>query len=185
MNRNLAICATAVLALATAYFASPLLAFQSLRDAGESGDRERLEATVDFPVLRTNLKSDLNALMLVKLRHDREFQSNPFSGFAALFAPVVIDRMIDAYLTPEAISMMITNAKVPPVKDARSGKEPAESSAHDVRITTRYAYITLDRFRVTLLNEGSEQRPVSLILERRGIFAWKLVRIELPADAFQ
>src|ERR1017187_2245133 len=79
-----AIAIAAVSAVALAYFASPILAFRNLRDAGIRGDRDELDAAVDFPVLRSNLKSDMNALMLAKMGKDPALKNNPFGGLAIL-----------------------------------------------------------------------------------------------------
>lgn len=183
MNRKLvASIAGGTTLVIAAYFASPLLAFHNLREAGQQGDRDGLEATVDFPLLRMNLKSDLNAAMLLNLQKDTALQSNPFGGLAMLVAPALIDRMVDAYLTPESISLMVTNAKVPAPQPGAAVQNRSEGAAH---LTIRSGYATLDRFRTTLVNDAAPDKPLSLLFERRGLFAWKLVRIEMPPKLLQ
>jgi hypothetical protein len=40
-----------------------------------------------------------------------------------------------------------------------------------------YSYLSPDRMRVSVAHE---QGPAGFVLERRGLFAWKLVKLELP-----
>jgi hypothetical protein len=53
-----------------AYELSPLFAFNSLKRAAKSGDRDRLEQVVDFPAVRENLKSQISASILEAMRAD-------------------------------------------------------------------------------------------------------------------
>jgi hypothetical protein len=118
------LCAAAAVAY---YFASPLLALDGLRSAAKSGDRDRLAQLVDFPVLRENLKSELSAKMLKVVRDDPDMRDNPYAGLGAVFAPIVVDKLVDAYVTPDTISAMVESGKAPAPSSA--GGAPAAPSA--------------------------------------------------------
>ena len=59
-----------------------------------------------------------------------------------------------------------------------AGATPAEAEAKPV---VRYAYLTPDAFRVSVAPAGHPDLPVGLILQRRSLFAWRVVAIRLPS----
>lgn len=97
--------AGALLALFLAiYLASPLFAFGALKGALEAGDRDRLEQLIDFPSVKDGLKQDLNAAMMEQLTNDPEMKDNPFAGLGMALAPMMVDRMVDAMVTPAGLA---------------------------------------------------------------------------------
>lgn len=166
----------AVVAFTAAYFGSPILALHDLSQAARSGDRDRLEQAIDFPAVRSTLKDQVSAAMLRSTQGDPAMQGNLLSGLAMLFAPALIDRMVDTYVTPDAIAVMLTTARKP-----GSGSEESADAAPPPGLRTRYAYLGLDRFRARISSlEQPDTDPIGMIFDRRGLFSWKLVRIDLP-----
>ncbi len=53
--------ALVLIAVGAVYAASPFFAFHQLKDAARSGDREQLEAMVDFPAVRDDLKRQIDS----------------------------------------------------------------------------------------------------------------------------
>jgi hypothetical protein len=98
-----------VLILAGYLLASPFLFLGSLKSALYKGDSTALENLVDFPSVRQSLKAQLSAAFTHFMATDPDMKNNPFSGLGALFAPVMIDRMVDSYCTPEMLSMSLMN----------------------------------------------------------------------------
>jgi hypothetical protein len=163
-----------LLAFAAAYAASPYLAFYQLQTAAKSGNRDVLEDAVDFPSVREDFKAQLNAAFMAKMQKDQNLRANPFAAIGMLLVPAVLDRMIDAYITPQGISQMVLNARTP---------EPGQPKANpdsDKHITLHSGYVSLNRFKVTAVNDTEPGKPIAFVMERRGFFAWKLIRIELP-----
>ncbi|MDR3506268.1 MAG: DUF2939 domain-containing protein [Caulobacteraceae bacterium] len=201
MDRRLWGIAAAVLALVMgAYLASPLVAVDALRAAAKSGDRDRLEQLTDFPAVRAHLKEDLSARLLVKLRSDPELAHSPLAGLGLILGPAIVDRAIDAYVTPDAVAAMIRGGKAPqpglgvrPERPDEDGAVPAggdrvgddrvgdERRARD-RPRVRMAYADLDHFRVTVGRADRPDQALGLVLQRRDLFWWRLTRIELPQD---
>lgn len=191
MDRRLWGIAAAVLALLVgAYLASPLVAVDALRAAARSGDRDRLEQLADFPAVRAHLKEDLSARLLVKLRSDPELTRSPLAGLGLILGPAIVDRAIDAYVTPDAVAAMIRSGKAP-----QPGMRPEEGGAVQAggdragddararnRPRVRMAYADLDHFRVTLSRADGPDQTLGLLLQRRDLFWWRLTRIELPQD---
>lgn len=172
----IAIVALLAVAALAGYVASPYVAFYELQTAAKAGDRDGLEDGVDFPAVREDFKAQLNGALMAKTQSDPKLKGNPFVAIGLLIAPAVIDRMIDAYVTPEAIAQMVVNARAPKPGAPRT---PSAGNAH---VSSRYAYASLNRFKVAMIDDTRPDKPITFVLERRGVFAWKLVRIELPLD---
>ncbi len=176
----------AVLLLIAAYFASPVLALQNLTSAAKAGDRDRLEQAVDFPAVRDSLKSQLKAAMLKSFAKDDSLRDNPFAAFGQMLVVGLVDKAVDAYATPDAIATMVATSHAPKhIETSDQPAPPAEPSQPKSKsnLETHYGYADLNHFRVTYrdLNDP-DTGAFGLMLERRGVFAWKLVRIELPAN---
>ncbi|TPG40517.1 DUF2939 domain-containing protein [Sphingomonas koreensis] len=169
------ILALVVVLFVAAYAASPLLAVRGFVGAARSGDADRLEANVDFPAVRESLKSRLGAALMGHIQNDPEMKDNPFAGLATMMGPAIVDRMIDTIITPDGIAAMVRQGKLH--QDSSAAKTPAE------HVDYGYSYLSLDRFRVTL-NGKDAANPLKLIFERRGLFSWKLVKIDIPDSVF-
>lgn len=170
MKKWIVITAGIALVCGAIYLGSPYFAAHQLRDAALAGNKDELEASVDFPAVRENLKSQLAAAFMHKLQNDPEMQNNPFAGLGAMIAPALVDRAVDAYITPEGIAAMIR------------GQKPAESGTIEMNpdIESRSDYVSLDRFRVHLRDTKLNEDGPSLLFERRGFASWKLIRLEMP-----
>jgi len=188
--------AIALTALVIAYFASPLLAFRALAQAAEAGDRDRLERTVDFPAVRASLREQLNARLIGALQRDPALTEGPFGALGALLGPSIVDQVVNATVTPEGVAAMVRSGRAPlsdldrpeppppPVIPQGEGAEPPPPPAlTQSSRSTRFAYEGLDRFKATIVTSEAPQAPLGWVMERRGLFAWKLVAIELPPES--
>jgi hypothetical protein len=175
MRKGWIIAIGAALALfALAYGASPYLAVRGFVAAAKQGDAEKLRGSVDFPAVRADLKPQLTAAVTTRMEHDPQMRGNPFAGLGAMLMPSILDRMIDSVVTPEGIAALVRAGKV--------GHAETESEAPR-RVDYDFHYIALNRFDVTLRRQGAAGDPVTLVFQRRGLFAWKLVRIALPQSS--
>ena len=157
---------------AAAYFGSPYLAANTFKKAALGADSDQLDSSVDFPSVRASLKSQLSALMISKMQNDPDMKDNPFAGLGLMIGPVVIDKAVDAYVTPEGISALVR------------GEKPKDGASRDMGpdIKASYDWLSIDRFRVKLRNTKANSEGPSLLFERRGLFSWKLIKVELPTD---
>ena len=174
----------AVAAFLVAYFVSPVLAVRGLTAAARTGDEATLRERVDFPAFRASLKEELNAELMVRMRADPRSDNPVLSGLGMLLAPSLVSGAVDAFVTPQAIAAMVRSAKAPdPV--ARPGPvAPAEAteSGRDT-VHQSWAYRDLDTFAVTLTNDEHPDQHLALLMERRGLFSWKLAGIDLTAPS--
>ncbi|MGX1745219.1 MULTISPECIES: DUF2939 domain-containing protein [unclassified Brevundimonas] len=179
MNRKLIIRLglTAGAVFVLAYAASPLLAARSLIQAARTGDEKALERQVDFPAFRASLKDELNARMMVEMRKDRRLADSGLSGLGMLLAPALVGGAVDAFVTPQAISMMVQEGRAPKPEITR--QEPQEPKSENKRVRQSWGYRDLDTFAVTLTRDDQPDEQVSLLMKRRNLFGWKLAGIDL------
>ena len=181
MNRVLGVLVVlALIAVAAAYVGSPIYAFNQLKQAAQSGDRERLEALVDFPAVRDNLKRQVDS-KATKLARSAEGVGYPIAAIIGRLGAALGDRAIDKLVTPEAISAMVQYGETPRGrhKPAAAGG-PGANADNGHTTVIHYGYLTPDRFKVGVAPAAAPDRPVDLILERHGLFSWRLEAIELP-----
>ena len=175
---GVALAVLAILALA-AYGLSPFYAFYTLKEAAKAADRDQIDEVVDFSAVRDSLKSQVSAIIIHAVQQDRELRDNPFAAAGALLAPAITDRLIESLVTPDGIAMILNQGRL-------SGNTPGTASTRQTaEMHASFAYRGLDRFRVELNGPSMTDGPVGLILERRGFVRWKLIRVDLPSDAFR
>ncbi len=179
MNRKLIIRLglTAGAVFVLAYAASPLLAARSLIQAARTGDEKALERQVDFPAFRASFKDELNARMMVEMRKDRRLADSGLSGLGMLLAPALVGGAVDAFVTPQAISMMVQEGRAPKPEITR--QEPQEPKSENKRVRQSWGYRDLDTFAVTLTRDDRPDEQVALLMKRRNLFGWKLAGIDL------
>lgn len=177
MSRKVWIAIAAFVVLfGAAYVGSPFWAARQFRDAALSANVDDLDAAVDFPAVRESLKSQMTVALTAKMQNDPEMQNNPFAGLGMMMMPAIIAKMVDAFVTPEGISALVKRGKV------EKGSTGAESGPE---VDYNYDYRALDRFAVTVRAPDTERdQAPNFVFERRGLFSWKMTRLEIPQDAF-
>ena len=178
--------ALAAAACIAGYFASPIFAFRALAEAAEMSDEAGLERMVDFPAVREDLKVQLKDRLIGALQQDQALADGPFGQLGALLGPAIVDQVVNVAVTPQGVADMVRSGRAP-LSDvtARAAPPPPEeppvapaAKADDHK--TRFAYQSLSRFRALVVTTEAPDAPLGWVLERRGLIAWKLVRIELP-----
>ena len=183
---GLVLAAIVAAALVVVYFASPIFAFKALAEAGETGDRGALADHVDFPAVRADLKVQLQERMLGAFAKDSSLTEGPFGALGALLAPTIVGQVVDAAVTPEGIAAIVQSGKAPLTEPggARALAPPppaapaAPAAAAKPKKKTSFGYVDVNHFRAR--TAVGDSPPLGWVLERRGLFGWKLVRIELP-----
>jgi Protein of unknown function (DUF2939) len=182
MNRKLLVgAAGVVLAVALAAWAvAPILAGHALIKAAEAGDARKLERLADFPALRTSLKEELNHELARRFRDDPRVADSGLGGLGYLLAPMILSGAVDTVVTPEVIAQMVTTAEAP---DPTRSSPPEPGDEGDSRdIHQSWGYRDLNHFAVTLTDRDRPEQHLALILERRGLFSWKLAAVDLQAE---
>ena len=164
-----------------AYVASPVFAFSQLKDAARAGDRDRLEALVDFPAVRENLKRQVDS-KAVKAARTASGISYPVIAILGHLGAALGDKAVDKLVTPESISAMVTLGEARHGRKHKDAADEAASTQAESRrhVETHYGYLTPDRFRVTVAPATHPDVAVALIMDRQGLFSWRVKEIELP-----
>lgn len=155
------------------YGGSPYFAASNLRETAAKGDADALDELVDFPSVRESLKAQMNAAMMAKMQSDPEMANNPFAGLGMMLAPTIIERAVDAYVTPEGMAAIVR------------GKKPAGASkaeAANPEPDYKSEWLDLDTFRVTPVGQGANDPMPSFIFKRQGFASWELTKIEFPEN---
>lgn len=144
-----------VLAIALWLAASPYLTLRQMQQAVAAQDAQTVSDHVDFVSLRASIKQQTTR----ELAQNATRRGKP--AIALALATAGTDRMIDTFVQPSLITMMLA--------DARSTKNPVGGKivGPDVKVTRT----GIARFEVT----GS--RPGAVIFELQGL-TWKLVGVE-------
>ncbi|WP_165926974.1 DUF2939 domain-containing protein [Sphingomonas sp. BK235] len=154
-----------------AYFGSPYWAARQLYAAAGSGDVDRIEAAVDFPAVRESLKGQLTVALTEKFDEDQS--DDPFKGIGTLLMPTIVQRAVDAFVTPDGIAAIVKRGQLEKSQD----KGPKPDLSYD------YEWRSLDRFGITIhAKDVPAARAPMIVLERRGLFTWKMIRLQVPKD---
>ncbi|RZJ44381.1 MAG: DUF2939 domain-containing protein [Brevundimonas sp.] len=170
-----------VVLVAAAWGLAPIFAGQALIRAAKAGDAAKLEQLVDFPALRTSLKEELNQELIARMGRDPRVVESGLGGLGLMLAPMILSGAVDTVVTPQVLAQMVTTAEAPdPTR--RDTPEPADERS-DKDIHQAWGYRDLNHFAVTLTDRDQPDQHLALILERRGLFTWKLAAVDLQSEA--
>src|SRR4029077_11721294 len=181
-----------VLAVA-GWIAWPYYAAYDLVVAVREGDVSTLEARVAWDTVRQGLRGDLNAILLQKLNTDAKTDTSSGaalgSGLAVMLGPVIVDRMVDSYVTPHGVGAANrahrTDNSSSDAAGVPSNFNQTIQAARRIRLDQiKYAFFSGGP--LTFLVEFTPdhdppfQHPTELRFQWDG--NWKLTRIILPSD---
>lgn len=164
------------------YF-TPHLTVRSMRLAATRGDAEALAAHVDFPALRESVKSQLADAMDERI--GGRDTASAFGALGARLATAIADPMIDAMLTPQALSLMFTGGGLALDGLAAAGIHHPDASPGDRGNLPQWqadmGYEDVNTFTVRLQASDDAIPPSTLIFKRDKLLLWKLSGIEMAA----
>lgn len=152
--------------------ASPYVVSTQMKSAAEARDGEALSEHIEFPTLRQNVKDQLNAGMAKEMVN--EVESNPFAAMGAAFGAMMVEGMVDAFVTPASITEMM-KGEAPNEARKQSSSEGAEPG--DSFKDAKLSYKSWDKF--TIAVPAEDGKITSFVLQRRGL-GWKLTNIVIP-----
>src|ERR1051325_7981624 len=85
--------------------AAPFLTAYQLRSAAEDRDSGSLSEHIEYPSVRQSLKDQMNAKVLGEMAKN-DVKEGPLATMGAALAGMVIDKMIDQYVTPAGVEQM-------------------------------------------------------------------------------
>ncbi|MGH8854124.1 MAG: DUF2939 domain-containing protein [Telluria sp.] len=165
--------ALAVAVFAGISYASPYYQLSRMRAAAEARDAQTLAQYVDFPALRASVKQQvmhrLGAGGVLA-----EPASNPFAAFGKAMASAVIDPVVNAAVSPEGVAAMLDagDIRLQP-KHREAGSVRGEGPREHVDYALGY------RSWRQVVVERTDGDGAAFILDRDGVWGWKLAGIEL------
>ena len=141
---------------------SPRHTFEELRAAAQQGDADRVDHYVDFAAVRANLKSDMRLWLRDEVRNDSD---NPLLEFGVMLGGALVDRMVDAFVSPTGIAS-VANGERPAVDDGSRSQ-----TVRDYEIDRKGLNSFIVRFK------DAKQAP-RLVFSRRGL-GWEMTHIQL------
>ncbi len=185
MRRNIGIGGVVVLLAAVVYLAGPLWAGWQLRQAIRGRDVAGMEARVDWPQLRANLKPRVAGAI-----NDDAANSGVISGaLKRAVGSVLSNTAVDTLVTPANLGRVLAGRAF--MLDRQAGGKPPAGKAPASADTTedpddpvppkrvRWAFFeSPTRFRVESTNPRLPNHRVVAILALQGL-AWKLIDIDI------
>lgn len=168
-----------VAAAGTWFYFTPHLAAREMWSAAQAKDSVRLASHIDLPAVRESVKAGLQARISTPAP-DEDAQTGVLRSFGASVAGALMTPMIDALVTPEGIARVMKGDRPRLLKTAPSTPSTSPSGASGPDTETTMAYEDFDHFLIEVRRQGSETEPVGLVLQRQGLFRWKLSALRLP-----
>lgn len=194
----------AVVAILGYGYASPYLAANRMKAAADARDAATLNEYVDYPALRMSLKQQVGEMLQQRIH--AQHSSNPLLLFGAVIGAALIGPLVDAYATPDGVAALLNGmpptgkpgeqpAAPPPQaanESSESGAQPAPATppaappvqsaqnapAPESRPVTAARYRSFNEFALTW-DRGTTGERYAAILQRHGLFSWKLAAVEL------
>ncbi len=176
-------------------YASPYIAVKHMKAAADARDAATLNEYVDYPALRLSLKQQVGEML--HRRIEGQHSSNPLLILGAVIGAALISPLVDAYATPEGVAALLSG--MPPTgkpgdrphappptesseQSAQSAPSPAPAASGnptpEARPVTTAGYRGLNEFALTW-ERGNTGEHYAAILQRHGLFSWKLAAVEL------
>lgn len=180
-----------------AWIAWPYYAVYDLVTAVQNGDQEALERRIDWPSLRQGLRDDFNSMFMRKLAADAQRKRDEpgaalGASLAALMGPAIIDRAIDAYVTPSGIAALIKNGRPAPASQGLSAPDrptpTTPSEAGDFKFDrVKYAFFSHSptTFRIEVAPPVGATTKDNSVLLFKWDGEWRLSRIFFPKDVME
>ncbi|MDY0978726.1 MULTISPECIES: DUF2939 domain-containing protein [Stenotrophomonas] len=179
MKKLLLLLGLVVVLLAGWLVSGPYLALRGLAGAIEQRDTSQLDRYVDFPMLRANLRAQLDDYVVRRAGPD--VQSNLVGALLLTAGQKLSGTAVDAMVTPTGIGALMeghtlwkrasNDLESNDAYAAPRAARPLEGATHRFESTSRF----------TATTHTAQGAPVVFVLQRQGL-RWKLVNIELPLD---
>jgi hypothetical protein len=166
---SLALCVAA----AWLYF-TPYMAVNKLQAAAERGDTQALNEMVDFPALRTSIRTEIQSATARGIQKD----GGVFAAIGSAAAGFVVGPVVDAAVTPEGIGLLMKGQG--PKRAGEEGSDDGDNWRDDVKISRRWE--ASDKFLIRYSDRASGDERITLVMRRDGL-RWKLTGIRFPTAA--
>jgi hypothetical protein len=152
----------------------PFITLYSIKNSLDKKDSYKLSSNINFPILKLNIKGQLNDELSKKIK----LESGIFNILAEGLATSLIDEAVESLLTTENIGRLIKGEEPSSILKNEI-IEDNEDYSYDILDSIKYKYESHKKFSVFV--KGKNNKQIKLILGRSG-FYWKLINITIPDD---
>lgn len=167
-----------------AFATAPFFAFRALKAATAAEDVQAVGELVDYPALRKSLTSQLVDTGPATAETPSIWQ-DPLGALKNALKPLAPPPpKVDAYMTLDGLSALCRGYQ--PGHAPPAPKPPTTMGGMAKAIVTaplaKPSYWGPNRTRLTVTRPGNKAKKTTLIFERKSLFGWKLVAVQLPPD---
>ena len=178
MKKLIALLVLAALALAGYVAAGPFLTVSSISRAVERGDMRALDRDVDFALVRSSLKAQLEDYLARRMGDPGT--DDRLKALGRQVTATMTSGVVDALATPAGIGAILPGRSVV----RRAMGYPAEHSStpqakFDPLQGADYRYESASRFTATVQN--ADGVPIEFVFTREGL-RWRLTDVRVPVD---
>ena len=178
MKKLLALALLALLAVAAFAAAGPFLTARSISQAVERGDMISLQRDVDFPLVRSSIRAQLEDYLARKMGDPAT--DDRLKALGRQVTSTMTSGVVDALATPAGIGAILQGRSV--VRRAMGYPpehgQPAEARFNPLRDAS-YRYESASRFTATVQN--ADGVPIVFVFTRDGL-RWRVTDVRLPVD---
>ncbi|HRD27890.1 MAG TPA: DUF2939 domain-containing protein [Caulobacter sp.] len=177
------IVATAALIFALAFASAPWFAFRALRAATAAEDVQATAELVDFPAVRKSLTGQLAPAPATTSAEPPSIWQDPLGALKRAIEPLAPpEPKVDRYLTLPGLSALTRGYQPGKAPPPANGVQPLEVKLKAAMTGPwpTVPYWDPNRARIAVRRPGQEDKVTVFTFERRALFTWKLVHVQLP-----
>ena len=159
-------------------YASPYLVLNSIKNAAQQGDADKLSGYIDFPSVKQSMKDQVKAAMVEELAASDE--QDGFEALGTMLAAAMIDPLIDGLVTPDGVALMIQGQKLD--FDLNNDKPEDKPKAKNEDTDYKAGYLSFNRFKVQIIDADDPNESLDVIMHRDWL-SCKVTRINFSLDS--
>ena len=159
-------------------YASPYLVLNSIKNAAEQGDADKLSSYIDFPSVKQSMKDQVKAAMVEEIASSKE--QDGFEALGTMLATAMIDPLIDGLVTPDGVALMIQGQKLN--FDLNNDTPEDKPKVKNEDIDYKAGYLSFNRFKVEIIDADDPDESLDVIMHRDWL-SWKVTRINFSLDS--
>ena len=159
-------------------YASPYLVLNSIKNAAQQGDADKLSGYIDFPSVKQSMKDQVKAAMVEELAASDE--QDGFEALGTMLAAAMIDPLIDGLVTPDGVALMLQGQKLD--FDLNNDTPEDKPKAKNEDVDYKAGYLSFNRFKVQIIDADDPNESLDVIMHRDWL-SWKVTRINFSLDS--
>ena len=166
----------AVLVVAVVYVAAgPFITLHGMKSAIKARDPEKLSEYIDFPVLRTNLKEQANAVVIKEAT--AKMSDSPFGLLGMGLAAKLAEGIVESAVTPSGLANLMQGGSPVGQRNVAATESGNALATTEPLSNARYTYDSSEKFSAWVKKDSGDE--IRFVLSRNW-FSWKLTNIIVP-----